>query len=190
MMSPGFENCQLRSRSGRGDGSAYLIVLLVLFVLTTLGLTVTLVTQVEILSAGQERTMEKVFFAAESGFQLSVANAISRGDHDRSEHVRRPLETASSALVQVEEQVEGSPFVCVADVPCDLCSINQGRRYSRRNHLVAVNARRVGVAPDGEEVVLARKSISSMVDVEPFTASLDCLADLGEATEGYKYEDY
>ncbi len=181
---------RITGRCSRHAGSAYLIVLLVLFVLTLLGLSVALVTQVEILSAGSERTLEKVFFAAESGLQLSVANAISRGDFDQTTHSRPPLHTASKAVVQVQEQVDSSPFVCVADLPCDLCSINQGRQFSRRNHLVSVNARRFGLGAGGNEVVLARKSISSMVDVEPFAASLDCLADLDDATKGYRFDEY
>lgn len=174
----------------REKGSAYVIVLLVLVVLTILGLSVSLVTEVEILASGQERSLERVFYAAESGVHLAVANVLSRGRYNPSTHLRNPLGTASGAVVELREQVETSPFICVADVPCDLCSINQGRQFSRRNHLVASAARRVGLDPADEEVVLARKDIASAVDVEPFTAGLNCLADIEAATKGYRYDKY
>ena len=176
---------------GRGQtGIAYVAVLLVLATLTILGLSLVLVTQSEVLSGFQERTMERVFYAAESGLQLPVANALAEGNFDATVHEREQSILEADRLAEVKERVESSRMLCLVEAPCNLCSINQGRSYTRRNHALAANAARIGVAADSSEVRVARKALSQMVDVEPFDGGIECVANVTEGIHGYRFDDY
>ena len=157
-------------------------------VLTVLGLSVALVTQTEIALGGQERVIERTFYAAEAGFQLSIAKALNEGDFGAITHERQRSDLELGQLVDIRERVRTSPLLCLADLPCNLCSINQGREFVRRNHSLAVNAERFGAG--NEETVIGRKSLSLMIDVEPLEPVLDCLADLPGGTEGFRFDDY
>ena len=57
------------------SGSAMMFAMVILAILTILGVSLGLVTQIEVLSGGQERVMERTFYAAESG-------CLSRPAHD------------------------------------------------------------------------------------------------------------
>ena len=104
---------------------------------------------------------------------------------------RRALVRPGARIPTLERSVacRNASVTILGEAPCDLCSVNQGAQYSRRSHVVAVSATRLGV--DGaDEVVLGRKSISSMVDVEPFESLLDCLGELPEAAAGHQFDNY
>jgi hypothetical protein len=182
----------------RERGSAYLIALMALFLLTILGISVSLVTQTEILSSSQERIIERTFYAAESGLEASIARALGEGNFGPVEHISRRIELAregdtvpNEALMTVQERVQSSPFFCMGDTPCNLCSINQGSQYVRRNHMVAVNATRAGVLSDGTEgETIGRKSLSAQVNVEPTQTIVDCLADLPEANSLFQFDTF
>ena len=179
------------ARARSQEGSAYLIALMALFLLTILGITVSLVTQTEILASSQERIIERTFYAAESGLEASIARALGEGDFGPIEHVSTRTELEQGALLNVQERVQSSPFFCMGDTPCNLCSINQGSQYVRRNHMVAVNATRAGLAADGvTEIPVGRKSLSSQVNVEPTQTIVDCLADLPEANSVFQFDTF
>jgi Tfp pilus assembly protein PilX len=181
---------QPHRRDRNQEGSAYLIALMALFLLTILGISVSLVTQTEILASSQERIIERTFYAAESGLEASIARALGEGDFGPIEHVATRTELEQGALMNVQERVQSSPFFCMGDTPCNLCSINQGSQYVRRNHMVAVNATRAGVASDGTEIPVGRKSLSSQVNVEPTQTIVDCLADLPEANSVFQFDTF
>ena len=177
--------------SGHGEsGSAYIIALMALFLLTILGISVSLVTQTEILASGQERIIERTFYAAESGIEMSIARALGQGDFGPASHVAKRNEFEQGALMAVEEEVSSSTFFCIGDTPCNFCSINQGREFFRRNHMVSINAVRSGVTGGGDEIPLGRKSLSTMVDVEPFQSLVGCLAELPSSAVGFQFDDF
>ncbi|HVS04460.1 MAG TPA: pilus assembly PilX N-terminal domain-containing protein, partial [Thermoanaerobaculia bacterium] len=118
-------------RSSAESGMAYVIAVAVLAVLTILGVSLVLVTQAEVVSGGQERTMEKTFYGAEAGLQLSVARALAEGDFSPSVHERASTGLASGELTEIRDRVETSTFICQGEIPCDLCAINQGRSFAR-----------------------------------------------------------
>ena len=177
-------------RRGGEEGSAYLIALLVLVVLTLFGLSLTLITQTEILIGANDRIVEKTFYAAESGLDLSISRALANGDFGAAFHERQRSEIEAGKQVDIREQVSSSPFFCVGDSPCNLCSINQGRNFARRNHVLSVNAARIGNTPSGPAVELAAKSVTSMVDVEPMERELGCLAEMPAANSGFRFDEY
>ena len=185
-MTPSMQLSRRRSE----QGSAYLITLIALFLLTILGISVSVVTQTEILSSSQERTIERTFYAAEAGLETSIARALGDGDFGPVEHVARRTELEQGELMNVQERVQSSPFFCMGDAPCNFCSINQGSQFVRRNHMVAVNATRAGVTSGGEEIAVGRKSLSTMVNVEPMQTIVDCLADLPEASDTFRFDTF
>ena len=177
-------------RSRNQEGSAYLIALMALFLLTILGISVSLVTQTEILASSQERIIERTFYAAEAGLEASIARALGDGDFGPVEHIANRNALEQGELMNVQERVQSSPFYCMADTPCNLCSINQGSQYVRRNHMVAVNATRSGVTSDGTSIPVGRKSLSSQVNVEPMQTIVDCLAELPSANGTFSFDTF
>lgn len=63
----------LRSESG----SAFILVLLALLILTFLGLSLTLVTETEMTLGGTERVINKTFYGAETGVQAALAQVLT-----------------------------------------------------------------------------------------------------------------
>ena len=63
---------QIRSEAG----SAYVITLLALVVLTILALSLALVTQTEVQVGSNERTVSRTFYSADSGLGVAVAEAL------------------------------------------------------------------------------------------------------------------
>ena len=72
--------CTSRRRVEREEGSAYIVTLMVLFVLTALGLSLTLITSTESTLGAQERTIQRTFYAADSGLGLALSALMSRSD--------------------------------------------------------------------------------------------------------------
>jgi hypothetical protein len=180
----------LERRRRRESGSAYIIALLCLFLLLILGLSVSLFTQTEVIAGGQERLMERTFYSAEAGIDLSIGRALGDGDFSAITHERNRSDLETGKLMTVRERVRSSPFFCLGDSPCNLCSINQGRSYIRRNHVLSINAVRFAGEVGGVETALARKSLSTMVDVEPTEQQVACLADLPESTADFQFDDF
>ena len=132
-------------RRDREEGSAYIIALMALFLLTILGISVSLVTQTEIMASSQERIIERTFYAAEAGLEVSIARALGQGDYGPITHIAERAEVEQGNIMQLRERVDSSTFFCMGDAPCNLCSINQGSQWVRRNHMLSVNAERQAV---------------------------------------------
>src|SRR5258708_16034354 len=66
-----------RTRGSRESGMALMLAIIVLFILTVLGLALLLSTTTSLQIAGAETTLNKTFFAADSGVQY----AIAQGQH-------------------------------------------------------------------------------------------------------------
>ena len=68
--------------ASRGEaGSAYIIVLLVLIVLAVFGIALSMITQTESQIGSNERTLNRVFYAADAGVERAVARALVAADH-------------------------------------------------------------------------------------------------------------
>ena len=68
--------------ASRGEaGSAYIVVLLVLVVLAIFGIALSMITQTEMQIGSNERTINRVFYAADAGIELAIARAIVTADH-------------------------------------------------------------------------------------------------------------
>lgn len=161
------------------SGSALLVSLLALIVLTLLGLSVSLITQTEMLIGANDRSANRVFYAADGALSISLARALVRADYEG-----RLYEEAdpSGAALGIRYQIDSSPFYPILDSPCNLCQINDAgtygdNSYRKINHAVATIATRIGGAQD---TVLARSSQATMVEVQPWQSTVAALASIDD----------
>lgn len=177
-------------RSGSQAGSAYIAALLVLVVLTVIGLSLALITQSEMQIGANERVQQRMFYAANSGIAASTARALTNADYSSATY--RLGDVGGSFTVPSAEHfvrpgfdVEVSPFLPILDSPCNLCEINQIGTYNERsfraiNHAVTVLAiRRQGLGG----ATLAQKTLSSMIEVQPWRQTPDALEALNDPDE-------
>ena len=169
----------MRRRAQRG--SAFVVALLALFALTMLGLAAALVTQSELQAGANERLVNRVFYAADSGIGTATARALVEGRHTAHRFALRD----QPGVVPLENQVRVSVFLPILATPCNLCEINNAgtygeRAYSKVTHAVASTAVRAGL--DSAHVV-ARKAVSAMVEVQPWKSSVEAHAPLDDPEE-------
>lgn len=151
-------------------GSAYLIVLLALVVLTILGLALALMTQSEMQLGANERLVQRVFYAADSGIGEATARVLVTHDHEPKTLLLK--DPGSLAGLTLGNRVEVSRFLPILDGPCDLCQINQGSDFSKINHAVTATATRTGASGADPEVALARKTLAVMIEIQPWQLSI------------------
>ncbi len=157
-----------RRRQAAEVGSAYIVTLLALVVLTILALSLTLITQSEMQIGTNERIVQRIFYAADAGVAASVARALVTNDFS----ARTILldEPDSHAALSFTNQISISPLVPILDAPCNLCEINNAGTYSENayrkiGHALTINAVRIGGPNDTRT---AAKTISAMIDFQPW----------------------
>ena len=148
------------------EGSAYIVALLVLFVLTAVGLSVSFVSQTELIVGSQERTIQRTFYAADAGLDMATSGALNRGDYEAQ---RLDLSDPSGSAANLIDRIETSVVAPILETPCNLCQINQDADYYRISHAVTARASRMGrSANPGEEVPLSVKEVSAVIDFQPW----------------------
>ncbi|HEX9940463.1 MAG TPA: PilX N-terminal domain-containing pilus assembly protein [Thermoanaerobaculia bacterium] len=160
-------------------GSAYIAVLLVLVVLTILGLILALVTQTEMQVGNNERTVNRVFYAADSGIEAAVANILVPRDFSARTYLFTDtgLALAADEKGQIGTEVSVSSADVALEAPCNLCELNQAgygaKDYSRTAFSVTATAARFATRDAGaSRTPLAQKTISAMVQLEPFEKTI------------------
>lgn len=165
-------------------GSAYVVALIVLFVLTLLGLSLTLITQTEMQIGANERTMTRVFYGADTGISTAVARALVAGDHtpqdlylsDSGEALQDNILAGTFKGSDPLTRIQVTPFHPIGTSPCNLCEINNAGSYSSRsfekiNHAVTSRAQRYLLGSpgqlDGREPV-GEEMITTMVEFQPW----------------------
>jgi hypothetical protein len=169
---------QIRSEAG----SAYVITLLALVVLTILALSLALVTQTEVQVGSNERTVSRMFYSADSGLGISVAEALLVNNNpdnptlpgSRTVLLNKVSVGAGSTLsTNVADRVTISAFVPIQYVRCDLCQAEEGKqKFWRVNHAVSATAERIAWtgsgAPPSTATLLGQKTLSGMFQFEPW----------------------
>lgn len=159
------------SRNDCQNGSAYVVTLIVLLVMTLLGLALSLITQTEMLIGSNERTVNRVFYAADTGVAVSTARALVGGGYnEQTVQVGEPSLLTGHSFTH---QVAVTPFVPILWEPCNWCPVNEGQQqFYKVNHAVTVNATRLGWTgggdPGEDAIPLARKSIATMIEFQPW----------------------
>ena len=159
----------LRLRAQRG--SAYLLTLMAIVVLTIAGLSASLVTQTEQQLSANERTMQESFYAADSGMAVATANTLWRNDTTPVSFLMNRRQRAAN--LWVASRVRVSEMAQISEpVPCNLCEINQGSGFYAINHAVTAFAERLtwnGTAtPPTDPPVLGRRKLGKMVELQPW----------------------
>lgn len=156
------------SPSCREAGSAYVMTLIVLLVLTLLGLALALVTQSEVEVGANERTINRVFYGAEAGISATITNYLY--GNNRTAQTYTYMDSASSKF---GTRVEVSPLREINLAPCNLCEINQNNDFYNITHQVDAQATRFGTDTSGTETVLARKDLELMLEIQPLKETID-----------------
>ena len=157
----------------RQEGSAYIITLMVMFALTVIGLGLSLVSQTELLVGSQERTIQRNFYAADSGLGAALAAVLADGDY-RGQTFRfvDTIQINGSNAMDVNDMIETTAFVPILDAPCNLCQINQDADFFEINHAVTARATRtgsdIGTGGGANDVPIARKDVTVMLEMQPW----------------------
>lgn len=174
-----------RTRTGE-EGSAYIAVLVVLVVLTIFGLALSLITQTEMQVGSNERTVSRVFYAADAGIEAAIAKAlVSRDFGSRTyTYTDSGLQVVSDGTVHLGAQVEVSDLYQVQEGPCNLCEINQsggygGKDFKKVAYIVNATASRFA-ALDADRTPLAQKTLSAIVQMEPFEPAIESLKTIND----------
>ena len=162
------------------QGSAYIIVLLALVVLTILGLSLSVVTQSELVIGANERVDKRAFYAADSGIDHSLARALVNGDYEAADVV---IPDPGSKLSNATFTISMSPLFPMAYPPCNLCEINNRGNYAADRSYNAIDFAVTSQAFRRHSSVggpLAQKTISSMLQVQPMQLTTDALLTVGD----------
>ena len=174
-------HCLRRARLARRahsqqNGSAFLIALIALLVLTMLGISLSFVTQTEMLVGATERISERVFYSAESGLSIAAARVLVSHDKTSAKILLNDIdEHAGFTGVPLRSEIELAPVVPVAAPPCNYCQINNDGEYRTNsyfkvNHAITSRASLVGPGSAADDKpVLARKILTTMLDVQPWS---------------------
>lgn len=157
-------------------GSAYIVALMVLLVLTMIGMSLTFVTQTEMLMGSNQRLLEQAFFASESGISIGMARALVANDRrpitETFEHPRSMMTDPNGVEkplgVPMLQRIETTPFYPILDSPCNLCEVNNEGTYANKsfqkvNHALTVRSTLMGVS--GHEI--SSKTLALMISIEP-----------------------
>ena len=159
-----------RSSRRAARGSAYLVVLLALVVLTLLALAVSQIAQTEMAIGANEMTIQRVLYAADAGIAASAARALAAANYDpMTMTVPEP-----DRAIAFESEVDVSPFLPIQVGYCQLCDISQGSEYRQIVYGVTSTGVRQGMLA-GSPVEQGRKTVSVMIEVQPW---LEIVLDL------------
>lgn len=171
-----------RLPGGRGErGSAYIIVLLVLLLLTVIGLSLVLVTQNELQIGANERLVNRVFYAADAAIPEWLARGLVLGEFDKTSTRFKsdPNSPPGAGLgfrvdivsaQDLDPSAAGQATLLSNLSHCALCEINEqagGVSFGEPTYFVDVLAQRVGKDGTGTEISLAEKQLTADVGVQP-----------------------
>jgi hypothetical protein len=159
-------------------GSAYVITLLALVVLTILALSLALVTQTEVQVGANEKTVNRSFYAADSGVGIAVAEVLA--NHDYSGRTVILNRVSVVAGTNVADRVTISPAILINQYPCNWCPQNQGgQQFYVTTYAVTSTAQRISWGgsgdPPADATVLGQKSLSAMIEVQPWKPPTDAV---------------
>lgn len=165
-------------RRRRERGSAYIVALLVLVLLTIFGMSLALVTQTESQIGAAEKVATRTLFAADSGFGLAVARKqVTSAEAATTYDINT---RTSGGGVAVTERVALTPVVQVNLALCTLCSLNetqvQGNQYRRTNHVVNSTGEVRG-AQGADVATSSSKLLSLMLEFQPVQATIPAELD-------------
>jgi|SoiMethySBSTD1v2_1073268.scaffolds.fasta_scaffold518446_2 Tfp pilus assembly protein PilX len=170
-------------RRAREAGSAYIVALLALVLLSMIGLAIVLITQSELQIGGNERVVSRIFYSADSGVSIATAKALVVGDYlPEGATVKFPDAPGGSAINSVN-RVDLSPFFPIQEQPCNLCSINQLGEYSTKSYSAVTYAETATSTREAGTTQFGSKAISAQVGVQPWQTGISSYFAATEPTQ-------
>ena len=166
-------------------GSAYLVTLLLLVIMTLLGLSLALVTGTESQIGANERILERVFYATDAGIGIAAARVLVSSDYyydvgndENNSYILNEAPGAASPLVR--SRVSVGPLMPTQVAPCNLCEINNAgsyrdSSYQRGNILLPTRGQRQTL---GNAIALRR--VAATMDVQPWRVPVSSLFPLAQ----------
>jgi hypothetical protein len=151
--------CDRRGQSG----SAYLVVLMLLVVLTIIGLSLSVVTQTEVIIGGSEKQSTRQLAAATSAVHMQVAyEAVGKALPWKMTLATRE-ETLFGQQVTIADTICTLGLLPVATSTCNLCMMNQDSQYKAVSYGVTTVAFR-----HGDTDFASRREIGAGLALEPW----------------------
>ncbi len=167
-------------RRAHSRGSAFVIVLIALVVLSILGIALASITQTEMLIGGNERTTARSFYTGDTGLKLLWTRFMVMNSRDAKTWVI-PGTVATVGTVTFRDQVGTTPLIPVLIAPCQLCEVQNETEYAKAPKRVVFvdNARgqRAGITGSATEVMNEKRFLES-IDVQP-NDNVNSLSDYG-----------
>jgi len=156
-------------------GSAYILALLALLVVSVLGFSLVFITQTEMEIGSNERTIQRVFYGADSGLSIATARLlVARGSLPVVVEFREP----GSAL-NIIQRVDIAAAVPIDIEPCNLCEINNKDTYQGKAFYKITNALTARASRVAGGRTLASKTVASMLERQPVQSGTDELLPIG-----------
>ena len=146
-------------------------------VLTILALSLALVTQTEVQVGSNERTVNRTFYAADSG----LGHRRRRGPGESATYTgttvilnKISVGAGSSSAANVADRVTISALVPIQTVRCDWCPANANGvpKFFKVNHAVTATAQRIAWTgtgdPPADATLLGQKTLSAMFEFQPW----------------------
>ncbi len=172
-------------RPRRQAGSAYLVTLLVMILLTVIALSLAVTTQTELQIGANERVATRVFYAADTGLEVAVARGLVSGDHSSQTFILTDdgLDY-QDANPDWASEVSLTPLLPILDTPCNLCEINNAGTYSENayrkiNNAVSSTAQRFMTYDRGAtKSAMGEKQVAAMIEMQPWKVLPEALFPL------------
>ena len=178
-------------RAPRGEaGSAYIIALMALVILTILGLALAFITQTEVQVGANEKSANRTFYAADAGIEVAAAQALASNRYTPTTIV---LNQTTVGDARAADRVRISQMTTVARARCDWCPRNyQGlpRFLTVHNALTATSERITWTGsddPPADANLLGSKTLSVMYEFSPMPDPPIEAARDNEALEQVKF---
>jgi hypothetical protein len=150
------------------SGSAYLVVLMLLVVLTIIGLSLSVVTQTEVIIGGSEKQSTRQLYAAMSGVHMQVAYEMVGKALPWTLTLATREETLFGQQVTITDMICTLGLVPVTTSTCNLCMMNQDSEYKAASYGVTTAAVR-----HGDSDYAAIRQIGATVALEPWKPGID-----------------
>jgi Tfp pilus assembly protein PilX len=178
-----------RDRHGEA-GSAYILTLMALVILTVLGLALALMTQTEVQLGANEKTIHRTFYAADSGLGIAAAQALASGRYSPTTVI---LNRTRVGDANVADRVRISTLAPILTVRCDWCPANDDGvpKFWKVHHAATATAERIAWtgsgAPPDDAALLGTKTLSVMFEFQPWpTPPVESIAE-AEALQQVKF---
>ena len=156
-------------------GSAYIITLLALVVLTILALALALVTQTEVKVGSNERVANRTFYSADTGLQIGIAEHFAHTESPTTVILNKISVGAGSSLsTSVADRVTVTATNADALVNHGFSNLSSAsvRDPAYQNHYtISATAQRVAWSgtpdPPADATVLGQKTITATLMVDP-----------------------